>query len=669
MHNKLQYLIDNNILSEDSVRLFYTFDNYQTGAIKNEKTGVFDGEIDAKLDGSTDFGSLTLSTGTLGEFKMFGGVSGYTQTVSIQNSQQLINTDEFSIILEGEILTKPDFLGTGRSPIHNKEIILSSLNPTGGFELGINGANRFYLKSIFAEKYKTISFDKVPFGKNIWAARYVNEVADITRFIPEEESLDKIYAMSCPIEFTGNYLIGTGLNSNVESLNTGISSYISSSLKLNNLLIVNEYLHNNSILEIAKIIKSSVDSQVNILSSGIQYDYDSPVYSDEGCINVTGITGYLNQSGTISQTGTITTQILIPISGQVLSGESYKTGFCDLTQTIINLGAEQTLVVGYSPSISTEDVVTSQTIYTQVPQSGIIDTMCSSGISYTGSNVIVYTTGLFVDSQTFTDLFPKSMSYVGDRYEEDFVEILTGASSYSSLNLMINESLQKLDSSYYPEQALFASYYNEQLQSGICFYLNGLLQRYGSITLQTTYSDGFESEEVVLDKDYSITGINEIITSLRFDGDESGENLWGVLDRNQSPAQERQEATITGYYSGVLNSIDPTDNWVFLNGVKLYENLDYTNNTGQMVYLSSMTGITGIVSTVPKNGTIYSTGTGIISSFYGSEKFEPKSNIIFINGLRIGYQNIIEHDYNKDLISEKSVIIEGTGLFEGQVTV
>ena len=124
------------------------------------------------------------------------------------------------------------------------------------------------------------------------------------------------------------------------------------------------------------------------------------------------------------------------------------------------------------------------------------------------------------------------------------------------------------------------------------------------------------------------------------------------------------EFTITGtgqYSEAPLYDISWSGRQIFFNGQKIYSGLMYEIEDGGFVPLGHLTSCTGIYFSLPElDGSVYATGSGIDGYYDG--KFWPKSNVLFQNGARIGYDSVIEHCSSKDLLTGMGVEIDGMGI-------
>lgn len=137
-----------------------------------------------------------------------------------------------------------------------------------------------------------------------------------------------------------------------------------------------------------------------------------------------------------------------------------------------------------------------------------------------------YTTGASGEN-AYAHLRPRSVSYLGNRHDGDFIDIYIQTSETG--NLSNNSALKTWE---YRGRGMGLLLKQEHLsETGkIKFYMNGVAARAGSGVSNWEVEDGNEYDYFVSEKDYSVGDGGEIYQELDFSTNAQMENLHGIYD-------------------------------------------------------------------------------------------------------------------------------------------
>lgn len=716
--NSVNYLISSSglgLTDTGALKIFYDFSQYTSGDGNTYLDSVPSGNIlhsgkltlhkhtgDLVIDLSNDYSAVSLYSATTGLLQLYGhkinADTGLASYVEIQNTSTLFNGTGFTFVVEGGKFPRDAAGLTGQGAIHDREAIFSNISSSepynfSGWELGINSANLAYFKCGSPSGATIVTFDQqIPMGENIWAFRYDRRFFDVARFDPSDGGIYSRGAVLSKDLKNGEspWLIGAAENDPPTGIDTMAVSTISgaSSLRLRNFLYFDQFIS---------------DDQLKTLASGLKGNLTLTTVETTGYI--TGITGFT--SGLVVNSGLIyTTSVLtgyksttvtysLPASVTPLYGtieehvgtdafNFYGTIYEDCGQTgilqtvLLTGGAGETItggnaITGYEITYPTDTKVVQTPLYYVSGVSGIL----SSGYKFTyGEGVTnVVTTGntYVIDGVVYNNLYPRSVSYLGDRYAGDFVEIITGMAVYSGSQKMVNNIPSVYRSSYNDGMTLFTYYDKGALNNHLRLYLNGVAVRYGTGTAIKVDVNGTERDSFLLERDYLRTGYGgEIFSSLIYSGLDQMTNLWGVFDLSTTGyAIQQRLVSDTSEYGTGFAEIAPSGKDVFFNGVKIYEGNHYTVLGGKFVATGTITGMTGMYFAWPQiNGTVYYTGSGAYDYHYTGNYYLPTdSTSLWINGIRQSPNTYVYHDIKVDLVSGVIYYLDGTGVIGSSLEV
>lgn len=677
----------NDDLNSGVMRIFYDFST--TGISSSPPTKQFPSLDNASQDyPALIFGYASGTSSSAAEnasfnggsgVKLYGGVypNNYEQFLTVQSGSGVFTGQEFTMMFEAEKLCRVDFSLSGDGPIHDREIIFSnrigSHPNVSGWELGLNSANLLYFKTWDLGQPKTLTLNTVPYGKNVWFFTYGQKNASLYWFDPAERTAEKSQ-MSLAEDLTngGDWYIGSG--NAINSINTGSASSKTSSLLLSAFGFFDQRFFEPYISTIATAWKSEsvsatgVDGEFLFDISGVQEvceDISGALYSSWVLDHTDYVTGYT----------TGTEPVYSELTGLVPDGSDYyvsedNNGY--ITETN-NSGGTITGVTGFGYTYPVTTGVTEVPVFVYQEVSGVVGEECQ--LTVTTSGQTGYTTGveLSVSGYDASDIFPDLLSYLGPRFELDYVEQITGVTSYSGTTQIVNVSPVVSESSYGLGKTIRLEDPELQLTSGSNVFLNGLSQRLGTGNYIEGYESGRQTFSLVLEKEFAIFSGNEreIANEYPFTGNDQMLNLWGVVDVGQEVSGRQSiQITDTGQYSQIyFTGIQPSGKQVFFNGQKIYENENYLNSGNYFIPTGFVTLCTGTYFSIPDFDGAQAF-FGLVDSNpeydYSGPKFYPKSVVYYLNGVREGYSQLLEHGSGKDLISGFGIEITGTELvFEG----
>lgn len=618
---------------------------------------------------------------------LYGGVlpQDYEQYLLISGGSDIFSGQEFTFLIEAQKLCKTDFSGlSGDGPIHDREVVFSNLIGTApnisGWEIGLNSANLMYFKTWDQEQPKTLTFNDVPYGKNLWFVTHEDKNLTVAWFDPAERSIKKnSLTLFGNLSNGGDWYIGSGESSSFSSIDPSVSDAETASVKLNTFAFFDRKFFDGYLSVIGTALKSQ-DVITTGVTTGSAFDISGV---EETCVEVSGViysSWVLDHTDYVTGYTTGTEASYSSFTGLVVDGDDYyeyesgNNGYITLTN---DSGATITGITGFTYGYPVITGVTAIPVYAFQEVSGVTDENCS--ISYLFSGETGYTTGvsLSVSGYDASDLFPDTLSYLGPRYEDDFVEIITGNTSYSGDIQILNIKPIVSESSYGQTKTLFVNDADISLTSGDNFFLNGLAQRIGTGSLITGVESGLQTVSLSLQREYAVfpNTPREYACDLAFTGNDEILNLWGVVDVGQpSGALYRQSLVIsnTGQYANSpFSEIAPSGKQIFLNGQKIYEGENYLNSGDWFIPTGFVTTCTGIYFSIPDfDGAVNYTGfvSGDGNYDYNGSLFYPKSVVSYINGVREGYSLLLEHSAKRDLITGFGVELTGlSSVFEGSI--
>jgi len=594
MENGLIYLVRSGLLTRETgaLKSYYDFGD------STLYSGEGDRFIFSKLGNASGVIELFEHDATGGNFRQIYDYSGLEQTGYLRLLGNQISessgrascidlggmdidlSGEFSIFIEGGKLPRDEakaiYDNTGfdrQIPLHNKEVLLNCKSGDGGIEIGLNGANLLYLGLTDLGQEKVFTYDEdVPMGENIWAIRKSDKFLFVSRYDEHNgEIKTSSFKMGGDLGQGGSWVANSG--DGISAIDETLAMGFTSSTKLRKIICFDEYLQDTQTLTAAMYMNLDISGEPYITDSGYNY------YEVTGQEYFTGVSGELYKTGILS--GYLTEEVEITgqpvytgITGIVNSGEmyipeydeEYGIFYPDLYLPTGDQPYSITGVTGYSWYYPVEtQTITGDAVYIQ---SGV------SGLIYSGSWFDSYITGEYFEFTGYTTgasgenayahLRPRSVSYLGNRHDGDFIDIYIQTSETG--NLSNNSALKTWE---YRGRGMGLLLKQEHLpETGkIKFYINGVAARAGSGVSNSEIEDGNEYDYFVSEKDYSIGDGGEIYQELDFSTNTQMENLHGIYDIVQNSTQEiifKIEGSAMGNYSAPYNNIDSL--WVKYTG-------------------------------------------------------------------------------------------------------
>lgn len=594
MKNGINYILSNGLLTENTGAMKICYDFTDTGNYESDGASkiinsiesgnpIYSGQISLNVHPLADstmtpYADFSLITGEFGINLLgnkFNNTSGLASRIQIFNTEDLYSGNNFTFFIEGGKLPRSvaesvykaaepvairTSVFTEHFPIHNKEIIFSNIVGEGinysGWEFGVNGANLFYLRTADVGGQKILTYDKnTPYGENIWAVRHSNRTLTISRYDLELDEIESNeMSLGSSLRNGAGWTINSGANSDLSAINTAQNSAFTSSTRLKKFLYFDEYLSDPAVKSIAKYMNKNVSlNEPYILESGYLYEitgYEEVYFEESGLLySKSVLSGY--ETGTYEITGE---PVFTYNSGEVTTSGLYYEN-CDSINGLFITNFEtgtgiSTLMTGYSISYPSSGYDVLTPVYILSGESGVL----SSGI-YTGylqSETYWDTTGYETGIVDFgnENLLSKSCSYLGMRNTDDFVEIYIAANVNSGSEKIVNSAATRIISSYKDGSTLKTNMYNDLSSTGLLLYINGVAMRYGTGTEIAVVEDGQERVSFEIEKDYILTGSQEVFSSLTFTGLDETLNLYGVGDMMTSTYLFKTEGAGTEIANG-----------------------------------------------------------------------------------------------------------------------
>lgn len=605
---------------------------------------------------------------------------------TIRNGGALYSGNAFSFVLEGGKISKNDAkevyqINTGIA-WHNKEILFSNISGSGqsynGWEFGLNAANLFYFRTSDDSVDKTFTYEEaLPPAENFWIVRYIPNSIEILRYDPDANSINgNSFQLSAPISNGGNWTLGSGQNSNMYSLDTGIAGNETSCVKLKKFFYFDEALSDTKLKRLIVASKSDLVYASSGIGSGISYTIGEPYeecFVTSGILYTTGVlSGYrateITVSGNpmpIALSGSVyfcegegsldewqTCQPINSFAGysSILTGcsglfysTSYITGaLCDLRQ----------VVTGVMMSGTTSGFIIYEPVYISSGVSGVIASGCETIYPESGAYYEISGSSYVLTGTNFSNLGYKSLSYLGPRDDFiDIVEIITGNTAYRSGDRVTSVTAFNGASNYLSGQTSFIDLEFGESKSSVCLYLTGDAMQYG--------------------RDYTISGYTEVVFGDRIFGDIAS---FGSIYDKMVTGFNIQALDITGfnqYSSGSYSALPIGGRFIFLDGRKLISGVDYTGSAGSFAPTYKTQQYTGHFFSFDKlDGKIAFTGqSGYNIYVTGSDFLQNHSVAYWINGKRVDESQFVYHDIGVDLLTGVTYVI-GTGIsVEGTIEV
>ncbi len=590
MNSGINYLIRSGLLTENTgaLKIFYDFKdtgcyggNYSfinsISVAEQDYSGILNiyaHQIGSEiLEPYADY-SYTVKDGYINLIgNDISAQSGIISEIRIQNSENLYSGNDFTFIIEGGKIPRDEakeMFGLNvfdeQLPIHNKEIIFSNISGEQddyrGWEFGLNGINLFYFKTMDVGQQKVLTYNnETPYGENIWALRYLDDVIYVSRYDVEKNKINtNKTVLGAELLNGGIWRLNSGECAGLQGICGGATG-ITSSIKLRKFLYFNEYLSDEQIRIASEYMTSEIGEVSYIKETGSEYVY----IEQEIC---TGISGLLYITGILSGYSTEFVEItgdpvFTGISGVVNSGDAYISEYDEeygiFYEDIYLPTGDQPYsiigVTGYMWDYPVETVeVTGDAVYIQSGVSGVIYSGCwtEEELIETPYKITGYMEDI-ISNESQEHLRARSFSYLGKRYVQDFGELSVAKNVWSGSQKMVN-NLAREDWGYYKDgHNLFVYLETGINEDWMNLYMNGAALRKGTGTPTKVVIEGTEYNAYLIDKDFLYTGNNEIVTDLLFTGVDQIENLHGVFDITYG--QEYGLFEITGAGTNGVNGI------------------------------------------------------------------------------------------------------------------
>jgi hypothetical protein len=562
---------------------------------------------------------------------------------------------EFTIIVEGGRIPVTEISGAiSGQPLRNMEILFSNKDSQGGFEIGLTSSNKPFISFRDVDENKVFSLNGMSNSENIIVARGKDSLVSLGRYDLSSGIVSQDwYVITGIYGNTGRtfWSLGSGAFEGQSIISTGIGlSENSSSVILRNFMAVEEFLN---------------DDQVNLLCSGLKSEL-APIYTVSSGYSITGSTtgtvAYLitgtpfvssTLSGYTSGSTTTTSTTVTPLYGLVVSGQTI-LGECGGLNGVLysEISASAgTQITGYQTGTSVNTIwSTPQPVYIVSLVSGVVSTGYYTLVTPVGGYVTETGVTFELSGSDFRNLYPRTLSYLGDGEEEDFVEKMMGFSGAGRINKMSTRDYVS--------------------GSGFGVFLNGQALRFGTGTILTGYVSGQEILTASTDADCFLYGAeNTLVLSQEISAIVDTKNF--IFDIIETGFQQRIVASTGEYNSGSFTELDilPSKQFYF-NGIKLYSGIDFVNSGGKFEPSEALKelGMTGVYFSMPELPYILgNTGVAVDRSDYdniNNSGFAPNTNVVFINGIRKSMQEFAEHGGDVDLLVGYGVYnIEDTGVF------
>jgi len=631
--------------------------------------------------------------------KFIGDYSSVTGHFSEGSSSMGCNFDKKTYIeIKGDTSSKQSsgtFIFSYEKKSRGTEIIFSNysddpLNPEG-FEVGINDANKlfFLCQSSNGEFVKV--FNNIPYKKNIYWLSVNLESNQISMnwwdtheeaFETEEFLIDSKY-----IKPSSLWKIGSGVYSGEEGLDFNSAGYPFEGY-------VDKFFHFDDNLneeDVTLIVKSFYETLTYHGEESGQYSASlvtgfSP-YVDEIVSGITGyedvITGYTPLVYEDYQY--VTGENLY---GDIVSGDTYYQLFQDISGNgLISgdiTGVYQELIAdepsyeitGFATGYQTASVLIGggEPLYFYSGISGELyktykhTPLYKEGAYYkksdayydleTGASPIIMPDGL-------DGYGPRSYTYLGARDASvDFIETQKG------VNLLSVNNFAGIFSSDLSENPVIV--FDEDLSydiDSLSVVVNGLTKQRGQIDEFEEYFDLTEGEFCVYENIDNEDNIEkEILTS---DANLSLHVDSPIIDILKKHDVESLVISDTSQYSSSpFSEINPNNKNIFLNGQKIYKDIDYEIIGDSFKPIGDILNITGVFHTtsdwhIDSDAILSENVTGL--GLYDIHEASPTlslSYVSYLNGVRLDPKAFVLHDKDVDLISQNVNYIAGKQYYE-----
>jgi hypothetical protein len=671
-------------------KLAYDFSNsisYQNGKINsiddaNNSHILLEGMgIDLSDAAASEGEFLSINPSATGHF-----VNGYSSLGCFFNSSSVVK------VVGSEQFEEDDstFIVSHTRNSKDVEVLFSCLDETSkqGFEFGINNANKLFFDSYSSGIKRNFVLNTIPFKKNIFVIR-LNKSSGVINLGTWDPSMEVVEDQDFPID--PSYLstnkiwtIGSGEYNGESSINYSSSGFPCAGY-------IDKFFHFDELLSTEDIMMISQSFYYDLEVSPQSFDSVPGYITGYNQVQtniVSGIIGYqriiTGYSGAEFETiETVTGEYLY---GTVGAGEEYLEEVLDTQGLgIKGLSGIFRAVIADSPTYGITGMATGvgyediQLAFNDVPlyfDSGVsgelyseyeLEPLYGTGQSILVSEESLSSSGVYplVLKDGNLGYGPRSYTYLGARSSSDFVETIQGVNLFSTNNFcgvyydevypdfpvvkfendfsFNKEYLQLFVNGVAKQKGYLNSYVNEDYKEK--FFVDN-----GGFSPQARDEDGLFEEVFVVQDD---SNLSLLIDSPILDILKSGE------------FQSLQINASSDYSLAGFSEIDPTNKQVFFNGQKIYENIDYTNDGGRIVFQGDILNMTGSFFACPDfrldpEALWHANETGIANfDLDFTEPFIPDSFVSYLNGIRLDPKSFVMHDSEVDLIEqEKDFIVE-----------
>ena len=579
-------------------------------------------------------------------------------------------------------------------------------NPTSGFALGFNSANRLYFHNyeyLRPNIYTHLSHNA---NENIFCVIGQSDSIQVGRydlgikgFDFEETSINSNFFRQ-----SDDWYLGTGTAIGIDNYNyDGCLDYFlyfnrSLGVEQANSIASGMYSAITGVAPITRIIPGTVTGYTETITGKTGTIGYSSTLSGQRATAYTGyaVTGK-NLMGNVTTTG---------VSNLYITGDNYTgfyikpdtwppgtttykelrsyTGFYSGNHPFLQKFNQETLfsgvdvlsITGMQTGLSGYQYTGYENVYTGAPVTGYL----YSGYDYdplTGDPTVMVlkpSGNTFIPTTKIYNYFFDAVSYLGlrgntngsgDAVDYSYWNHGTSTASWINLGWSLNYNQDAGWASLCPELER-STFSLANAESGqINLYFNGISQDQGQLQINT--DSLYNKTYTTISGDYSLISettkihyVNDNATGLSgFGSRRQGEDQ--VLYDISQPLTNRQRTGISNtsqWASPSALGISGDNVQAFLNGIKIYSGVDYTSVGGYLSATGPITNVTGYLSTFPALATgdwLNQTGVNLydITGIFISE------NIYYLNGVRQPPQQFLLYPSGVSLITGVNHLLEG----------
>lgn len=643
----VNFILDKYSIDSGVFKIYYDFENYGDGG--GAQSVLSEANADSLYSGRI-YGDVDSFTGSYGSGNFN---SGY---VKVQNADVNLNSGANGPCTFLFSTKKSNTqAGVVFSNFGKNEDFTNYYNPTSGWEIGFNQANKLYFRNYNRLQPTILTLNSIPTAENIYAVNLSDGDVVLSHYNP----------VSAEFNVRGFGVDGNFIRPSYDwYLGTGEHQYQG---YMDKFLYFAEDFGPGILADVSRAIfqDTVVTPEISGSGSTLVTGYEPVPSGTTGVLYYTGVlsgTTEFSRSG-YSPTGT-------GITGFVDVGETYyelieaSTGFLNNNYPYgLNLYRN---LIATSPGVRTTSITTGtsgfvESGFNEVYMSSGVTGITSTGTGYNPlsgsfSYVIQRATTGVVDSAIHKYL-PDTVSYIGIRggglnvtggQTGDFMEIQSG------INHEINNKLAGFG---YMDEFQRNTYFIES-GSGLSLFLNGI-EQFEGVPL-VTQNEMYEDIYNVKSGDFFQSGAAAFQNT--FESSSPSFNTDEVLYDVEQFGQKGQ-LHITGasqYAESPFSQISPDETQVFLNGQKIYSGIDYKSAGGlfRPTGLIVSQGLTGIFTTVP----IPAGGSSLTGINRYDHNFSPTYTLnslnFYMNGVRQNPDQFIQHSTGVDLIETGINIME-----------